>query len=258
MAQWSTLPCCSCLFSTAHPHNEIASLQQFALTQHSGRACRCSSCTGKRWENELVPVLKKQVIQITLKHLHNVFVKLHINAAGVDDPVWHTQICRVSFYLYTRGPAETDVVKRALKMLLMCKRLQRKMAAHMFSQTHVTYRLLVAVWQVICTVSHQKCIQHFLFFICRSAPLLIVLQNTWGSKVGQSMGSLPWGKIQSLFPYIPIHNLCPNIEGILQKEMKNVWQVNERFLSRHFSVGLTSLPPPAPPVSLSESNCGQK
>lgn len=42
------------------------------------------------------------------------------------------------------------------------------------------------------------------------------------------MGSLPWGKTQSLLPYMPIHNLCPNIEGILQKEMKNVWQVYER------------------------------
>lgn len=60
MAQWSTLPCCSCLFSTVHPHNEIASLQQFALIQHSGRACRCSSCTGKRWENEQISRLQKQ------------------------------------------------------------------------------------------------------------------------------------------------------------------------------------------------------
>lgn len=49
LARWSTVPRCSCLFSTAHPHNETASLRQFALTQHSGGACRCSSCTSKHW-----------------------------------------------------------------------------------------------------------------------------------------------------------------------------------------------------------------
>lgn len=58
MARWSALPRCSCLFSTAHPCNEIASLEQFALAQHSGIACRCPSCAGKRWENDLVPALK--------------------------------------------------------------------------------------------------------------------------------------------------------------------------------------------------------
>lgn len=58
MARWSTLPRCSCLFSTAHPCNEIASLWQFALTQHSGMACRCTSCAGKHWENDLDPALK--------------------------------------------------------------------------------------------------------------------------------------------------------------------------------------------------------
>lgn len=49
LAPWSTVPRCSCLFSTAHPHNETAPLRQFALTQHSGGTCRCSSCTSKHW-----------------------------------------------------------------------------------------------------------------------------------------------------------------------------------------------------------------
>lgn len=90
MAQWSTLPCCSCLFSTAHPHNEIASLQQFALIQHSGRGCRCSSCTGKHRENEPAPLLEKKTQQSFRWHWEinlNVFVKLHIKATGVDHPL---------------------------------------------------------------------------------------------------------------------------------------------------------------------------
>lgn len=93
MAQWSTLPCCSCLFSTAHPYIEIASLQQFALSQHSGRACRCSSCTGKHWENEVVPDLQKNTaVQMSVKNLHNVFVKLCIKAVCVEHPVWNTLV----------------------------------------------------------------------------------------------------------------------------------------------------------------------
>lgn len=153
MAQWSTLPCCSCLFSTAHPYNEIASLQQFALTQHSGRACRCSSCTGKRWENELVSVfLKQQSVR------------------------WHWYICIICLSNYILGhPALTFCLTHSqvtCVFSLVCSLTQdvddvqmsaeKQISAHVFPDLCLTHQL---PWQVICTVSHQKFFGFF-FPVC--------------------------------------------------------------------------------------------
>lgn len=71
MAQRSSLPCRSCLFSADHPRNETASLRQFALIQHSARTRRCSSCTGEGWEDE-------QDIPMTLNPPRDVFAKSHV------------------------------------------------------------------------------------------------------------------------------------------------------------------------------------
>lgn len=88
LARWSTVPRCSCLFSTAHPHNETASLRQFALTQHSGGACRCSSCTSKHWRKWASPGPQESNSQF-----HEICIMfLSCQAAGLSDEHLHTDV----------------------------------------------------------------------------------------------------------------------------------------------------------------------
>lgn len=167
MAQWSTLPCCSCLFSTAHPYNEIASLQQFALTQHSGRACRCSSCTGKCWENELVSVFLKQPSVRWHWYICIMFVKSHVKASCIN-LLSDTPSGMLHVSLVCSLTENVDAVQMSLEKQIF--------PYSCFPDLCLTHQLL---WQVICTVSHQKfvsCLQP-----CPSASLLILIWNSWGS-----------------------------------------------------------------------------
>lgn len=61
MAQWSTLPRCSCLFSMAHPCNEIASLQQFALQRFTRSVQLLKFHWSRKWD---CPAHREKVLLI--------------------------------------------------------------------------------------------------------------------------------------------------------------------------------------------------